>query len=154
MSKRSHGTGSIQQRGENSWRLRYYVGDERHEVTFRGAKKDAKEELVRLIHSGHAGEHIEPARVTVEQWIERWVKLNQRQEGDAENMRHGLVGRRTLERYEELLRCHVMPVLGKRPLQKLTGTEIDDLYVALEAKLAPRTVHHVHTVLESLFRDP
>jgi integrase len=34
MSKRSHGTGSVQQRGDNSWRLRYYVDDDRHEVTF------------------------------------------------------------------------------------------------------------------------
>jgi integrase len=61
--------------------------------------------------------------------------------------RRGLVNRRTLERYEELLRLHVTPVLGRRTLQKLTGTEIDDLYVALEKKLSPRTVHHIHTVL-------
>jgi integrase len=147
MTKRSHGTGSIQQRGENSWRLRYYVDDDRHEVTFRGTKKEAQVELVRLIHSGHAGEHIEPAKVTVAQWIERWVKLNQRHESDTDGTRRrGLVNRRTLERYEELLRCHVTPVLGKRPLQKLSGTEIDDLYIVLEAKLASRTVHHVHTV--------
>jgi integrase len=40
----------------------------------------------------------------------------------------------------------VTPTLGKRPLQKLQGTEIDVLYVALEKKLSPRTVHHIHTV--------
>jgi integrase len=148
MTKRSHGTGSVQQRGDNSWRLRYYVNDVRQEVTFRGAKKDAQIELLRLINSVHAGEHIDPTNVTFEQWIERWVKLNQRHEGDTDQpRRRGLVNRRTLERYEELMRCHVAPALGKRPLQKLTGTEIDDLYVALEKKLAPRTVHHIHTVL-------
>jgi integrase len=148
MTKRSHGTGSVQQRGDNSWRLRYYVNDVRQEVTFRGAKKDAQIELLRLINSVHAGEHIDPTNVTLEQWIERWVKLNQRHEGDTDQpRRRGLVNRRTLERYEELMRCHVAPALGKRPLQKLTGTEIDDLYVALEKKLAPCTVHHVHTVL-------
>ena len=73
--------------------------------------------------------------------------VNQRHESDPDGTRRrGLVNWRTLERYEELLRCHVTPVLGKRALQKLNGTEIDDLYVALEAKLAPRTVHHIHTV--------
>jgi integrase len=120
----------------------------RQEVTFRGTKKDAQIELLRLINSVHAGEHIDPTNVTLEKWIERWVKLNQPHEGDTDQpRRRGLVNRRTLERYEELLRCHVTPTLGKRSLQKLTGTEIDDLYVALEKKLAPRTVHHIHTLL-------
>ena len=40
-----------------------------------------------------------------------------------------------------------MPALGERPIKKLTGPEIDDLYVALEKKLATLTVHHFHTVL-------
>ena len=45
------------------------------------------------------------------------------------------------------MRCHVMPVLGSRRLQQLQATEIDALYVALAAKLKPRTAHHVHVVL-------
>ena len=39
------------------------------------------------------------------------------------------------------------PTLGERPLQQIKPTEIDDLYVCLEDRLSPRTVHHVHTVL-------
>jgi integrase len=55
----------------------------------------------------------------------------------------------TLERYAELLRCHVVPTLGARPLQQLQPTEIDALYQKLEDKIAPRTAHHVHTVFGS-----
>src|SRR5688572_14240026 len=43
--------------------------------------------------------------------------------------------------------CHVVPALGARSIQQLQPSEIDDLYVTLEARLSPRTVHHVHTVL-------
>jgi integrase len=57
------------------------------------------------------------------------------------------VGRRSLKRYGELLRGHVVPTLGARPLQQIQATEIDALYVKLGDKLAPRTAHHVHTVL-------
>ena len=43
-------------------------------------------------------------------------------------------GRRTLERYSELLRCHVLPTMGERRLQQLQAAEIDRLYVDLGGK--------------------
>jgi integrase len=148
MTKRSHGDGGIDTRGEGVHRLRYRVGGRRFTKTFHGNLTEARKELGRLIQSGHSGEHIDPTKMTVETWIERWIALNQRHEVEADGpRRRGLVNRRTLERYEELLRCHVTPTLGKRLLQKLNGTEIDALYIALEKKLSPRTVHHIHTVL-------
>ena len=36
-----------------------------------------------------------------------------------------------------------------RPLQQITPTEIDTLYIQLEGRLSSRTVHHIHTVLGS-----
>jgi integrase len=148
MTKRSHGDGAIDTRGENTHRLRYRVNGRRFTKTFHGSLKEARIELGRLIQSGHSGEHIDPTKMTVEAWIEKWIALNQRHAVETDGpRRRGLVNRRTLERYEQLLRCHVTPTLGKRPLQKLNGTEIDELYVALEKKLSPRTVHHIHTVL-------
>jgi integrase len=147
MTKRSHGDGGIDTRGENVHRLRYRVNGKRFTKTFHGTLTEARKEIRALVRSGDTGEHVEPAKVTVATWIDRWIALNQRHEADADGaQRRGLVNRRTLERYEELLRCHVTPTLGNRPLQKLQGTEIDDLYVALEKKLSARTVHHVHTV--------
>ena len=57
------------------------------------------------------------------------------------------MGQRTIERYAELLRCHVLPTLGLRPLQQLKASEIDRLYVKLGDKVSLRTAHHVHIVL-------
>ena len=74
--KRSHGEGSIDPRGEKVHRLRYRHDGRRFTKTFHGTLTEARQELRRLIQSGHSGEHVDPAKVTVAQWIERWVKLN------------------------------------------------------------------------------
>jgi integrase len=146
MSKRSHGDGGIDPRGENAWRLRYRFNGVRHTVTFHGTLSDARKELRRLIRTGDTGEHVAPDKVTLATWIDRWIALLERQQDDGER-RRGLVNARTLERYAELLRCHVTPTLGGRPIQQIQANEIDALYMRLEKKLAPRTVHHIHTVL-------
>jgi integrase len=61
------------------------------------------------------------AKITVGQWIDTWIKAG------ASGRKKKKVGQRTLERYEELLRLHVKPKLGARPLQKPQATEIDQL---------------------------
>jgi len=151
--KRSHGDGGIDARGENVWRLRYRVNRKRFSKAFRGTLSEARRELRRLIRSGDTGEHIAPDRITLAEWIDRWVALLERQQDDGERRRRGLVNARTIERYAELLRCHVAPGLGQRSLQQIQASEIDDLYIKLEKKLAARTVHHVHTVLGACFKS-
>jgi integrase len=136
-AKRSHGAGSISKRGENSWRLRYYVGDVRQAVTFRGTKKEAETELRRLLGDVDKGTHIAPAKLTLKQWADQWVELK------AAERQH-----KTVARYEDLLRLHVMPKLGDRLLQKITAHEVNLLYAQMTT-LAPRTRHHVATVLKS-----
>src|SRR5262245_20068330 len=141
MTKRSHGDGGIDARGPNTWRLRYRINGKRYTATFHGTLSDARKEMRRLIRSGDTGEHIAPDKITMKQWVDQWIASG------APGRRKKRVGRRTLERYAELLRCHVVPTLGTRPLQQLQATEIDTLYQALEGKISPRTAHHVHTVL-------
>ncbi len=152
-NKRGHGDGGIDARGENIWRLRYRVNGKRFSKTFRGTLSEARKELRRLIRSGDTGEHIAPDKITLAEWVDRWIALLERQQDDGERRRRGLVNARTIERYAELLRCHVTPVLGARPIQQIQASEIDDLYVKLEKVLAPRTVHHVHTVLGACLKS-
>jgi integrase len=59
---------------------------------------------------------------------------------------------RTLERYSDILRLHIAPAIGQRPLQKITATDIDQLYGDLEKKLAPRTMGLVHVIVKSCFQ--
>jgi integrase len=142
-SRRSHGDGGIDERGENTFRLRYRANGKRFAKTFHGTLGEARKELRALVRAGDTGEHVDPSSMTVEQWIKQWI------EAGAPGRKRKRVGQRTLERYEELLRVHVNPKLGSRPLQKLQATEIDQLYIEVEKKIAPMTLRHVHVTFNS-----
>jgi integrase len=140
--RRTHGDGGIDARGENSWRLRYRVNGRRFTKAFHGNKTDAQKELRRLLRSGDVGEHVAPDKMTLGHWVEHWISI-----GAPGNKRRREVGQRTVERYAELLRYHIVPVLGDRPLQQVQSPEIDALYVRLGQQISARTAHHVHSVL-------
>ena len=142
MRKRGHyGAGSIDPSGEGSWRLRYRIEGKRFSKVVQGTKGEAAKELRRMLHSADVGQHVAPDKVTLGAWIETWLTLVERN-----------VNARTWERDAQLLRCHVVPALGARQLQKIAPTDIDALYVKLEGTLAPRTIHHVHVVLGACFK--
>jgi integrase len=145
MSRRDRGDGGIDPRGPDTWRLRYRIAGRRFTATVHGTLSDARKELRRLIRSGDVGEHVAPDKLTLEGWIDRWLALLERQRDDSAPRKRGLVAAKTLERYSGLLR-HVTAALGSRPIQQIQASEIDSLYCALEKKLAPRTVAHVHGV--------
>jgi integrase len=142
-NKRGHGDGGIDERGKGVFRLRYRVAGKRFTKTLRGTSTEARTELRKLVRSGDTGDHVAPDKMTVAQWIDQWI------EAGAPGRKKKKVGQRTLERYEELLRVHVKPQVGARPLQKLVATEIDELYGELETKMAPMTLHHVHVTFNS-----
>ena len=138
MAKRQYGGGAIEQRGPGVFRLRYAVDGERFSKTVTGTKTE-------LMAAGDKGAHVAPNKLTLGEWITEWL------ESGAPGQRLEAVSERTSERYGQLLRTHVVPVLGKRPLQQLKAGEIDKLYAAIVAagEIAPRTMHHVHVVFKS-----
>src|SRR5665213_609675 len=119
--RRGHGDGSILQRGENSWRLRYRINGKRFSGTVRGTKTEAQKALRDLLHSGDSGEHVAPDKITVGQWIEQWL------DAGAPGRRRKKVSQRTIERYAQLLNTHVKPTLGDTRLQQLRAPDIDKI---------------------------
>src|SRR5438874_726647 len=108
---------------KNSWRLRYRINGRQFSKTVRGTKTEALKTLRELLHSGDKGDHIAPDKMTLKEWADHWLAI-----GAPSTRRRRHVGARSLERYAELLRLHILPVLGERPLQHLQATEIDALY--------------------------
>jgi integrase len=98
------------------------------------------------MHAGETGEHVDPSHMTLAAWVDHWIANG----APGKRKKRGSV--RTVERYQQLLKCHVLPVLGDRRLQRVSAADLDKLHVDLEAKVAasqisPRTHHHVHVVL-------
>ena len=65
------------------------------------------------------------------------------------------VRQRTWERYEQIVRVHLKPALGRAQLKSLTPTHARSLYrEKLDARLAPRTVQYIHTRSRRRSRTP
>jgi integrase len=80
--------------------------------------------------------HIAPTGLSLGEWIEEWLALKGRS-----------LKARTHERYSQLLKLHIVPTLGDRPLQGLTSRDIDKLYGGLG--LAPGSQVLLHVVLKA-----
>jgi integrase len=140
--KRDHGDGNVEQRGRDSWRLRYRIGKRQFKKTVRASSKgEALKQLRELLHAGAQGAHVAPAKLTVREWIEHWIGI-----GCPGNKNRRKVGQQTAEGYAHWLRCHVVPRLGDRPLQELQAPEIDALYTELAERLSSRSCRHVHSI--------
>lgn len=142
--------GHIRERGKGNWYAVLSVRDPetgKRKVKFHAlpeckTKREAQNVCARMITEISSGSYISTSKTTLRQWAEHWVSI-----GCPGSKRRKEVGQRSIERYAELLRCHVLPTLGDRPLHKLQSSQIDSLYVNVADKLSPRTAHHVHIVL-------
>jgi integrase len=148
-------TGHIRERSPGSWwELRYSLGRDPATgkrriatATVRGRRRDAEKELRRLLRSVDTGEHIDPTRMTVRQWLTTWLATVREE-----------VSPKTYERYAEIVQHFLVPAIGNLELTKLTPTHIQAAYSALATGgrrdrkpggLAPQTRRHIHRILNS-----
>lgn len=142
--------GHIRQRAKGSWSLVVDTGRDpstgkRRQVwkTFHGTKKQAEAELARVVSAIETGTDLEPQSVTVEAFLNRWLKATKSR-----------VAPRSYDRYSEIVRLHLLPTLGRFQLGKLRPLQLEDLYQRLETKgLSRQTILHVHRVLFNALRQ-
>ena len=109
-------------------------------------KREAETACGKLIAEMNSGAYVEPSKLTVSQFFERWLRYIKPN-----------VSPRTHERYEQIATKNLAPLLGAKLLSKLQPIDISAAYAtALESGrcdgkggLSPRTVHHMHRVLFS-----
>ncbi len=137
--------GHIRQRGKHSWGLQFGVGRDpvtgNHKTryaSFKGSKRDAQNELARLIVEFIAGGSVDPSKTTVHEFLDKWDR----------DFAAVHVSPKTRERYRQLANKQIIPNIGQVRLQKLRPVHLADLYAKLlKAGLSPRTVGHVHHLL-------
>jgi hypothetical protein len=114
--------GHLIERSPGKWAIVLDLRDEngkrrRKWHTFHGSKREAQRECGRLVSELSGGGYVEPARINLSQFLDRWL----------EHMRTQ-VSPRTLERYAELAHKNLAPSLGGVPLSKLQPTLISAAY--------------------------
>jgi integrase len=137
--------GTIQSRSPGSFWIRYSLGRDPVSgkrrwatATVKGSRKDAERELTRRSRTVDTGEHIDPQRMTVADWLTLWLASTKIE-----------VSPKTHERYAEIVRCYLVPALGKIGLQRLTPSDIQRAYSGFERNPSPRTRRHIHRILKS-----
>jgi len=147
--------GTLIQRSEGSWSLVVALGRDpitrkkrQKWHTFRGNKKQAQAELTRLIHQLNTGAYVEPTKLNVGDFLDRWLS----------DYAETNVSGKTLERYREIVSKHLKPSLGSLALHQLKPLHIQSYYTkALQSGrakqteqrkgLSAQTVLHHHRVL-------
>jgi integrase len=144
--------GHVRERGKGNW---YAVIDARdpktgkrkrkwHSIEAKG-KREAQIECATLIAAIKAETYIEPDKTTLAQFLERWL----------ENTKAN-VAPRTHERYAEIVRKNIVPLIGTALLSKLKPAHISEAYAKALSEgrrdgtggLSPQSVLHLHRLLK------
>ena len=148
--------GHIRERSPGHWAIVLEIRDpetgkrKRKWHSFAGTKREAQIECARLISELSAGAYIEPARTTVRDFFGRWLDHMQAQ-----------LTARSHERYSELARKNLVPLIGSVPLTKLRPAVISQAYAKAltsgrrdgKGGLSPRTVQYMHRILRQALQQ-
>jgi integrase len=134
--------GSISKRGRRSWRLKYDVeriGGRRQirYVTYRGTRKEAEAELARLVTSVNTGTHVDPDKITIGEWLHKWLAKQN-------------LSPRSAEAYDVII-ARLAAAIGDIKLQKLRPVHVHDMRLLKRegTPVAPRTAQNTRRVLKA-----
>src|SRR5215467_6322944 len=113
-------TGHIRQRYAGSFELVYTLGTDaatrKRRIatsTVKGDLRAAEKELRRLLRTLDTGEHVDPTRMTVREWLLQWLAAVRDE-----------VSPKSHERYSEIVESFLAPELGNLPILKLAPVHI------------------------------
>ena len=138
--------GHLVKRYKGSWSIVLDLGRRRDPQTgflkrvqkwfsFRGTKKEAEEHLSELLHRYHQGGVLEPSKLLLSDWLDRWLETA---------VKPGLA-LRTYETYKSLIDKHLKPRLGHYPIGELRPDHLEGYYHG--STLQQKTLESHHNVL-------
>ena len=143
--------GHIRERSPGHWAIVLDVRDgetgkrKRRWHSFKGGKREAQIECSRLIAALSGGSYLEPNKITMVLFFERWLAHV-----------HSQISPKSHERYSEIIRKNIIPDLGAVLLTKLRPAQISQAYAKALAGgrrdgkggLAPTTVVYMHRLIK------
>lgn len=143
----ANGEGGVRQRPSGRWEARAAIVDaagrlHRRSVTA-DTERDAKRRLRELVAQHEAGVLAPDARETMTRFLTTWL------EGVKPTLRP-----RSWDRYEEHVRLHLIPTLGRIPLARLSPRDVQRANnELLKMGLAPATVGRAHAALRAALKQ-
>jgi integrase len=139
--RRGNGEGSIYRRKNGTWEAKITLEDGRRKSIYGKTRKEVQEKLKIALREQQQGTLVTAPQQKLEQFLYNWL--------DTQKHR---VRPRTYERYEEIVRLHIIPELGHHYVQKLTAQQIEAFYAKkIREGYKPVTVASFHVVLHKAF---
>jgi integrase len=134
---RGHNKGSVFQRNDGRWAVTLSLGNGKRKTWYASTQKEAKELRKKLLYELQQGSLVITPKQTVGQFLTTWL----------EGYKYS-VKPRTYEKYEGMLRVHLLPGIGNYQLGKLAPYHLERFYTQkIEGGLAASTVIGLHKML-------
>jgi integrase len=145
--RRGHGEGSIYRRSDGRWAamvdLGWHAGKRRRKFLYGQTRAEVANKLAVALKARQEGQVFADERTSVEQFLRAWLTTVQ------PSLRP-----RTWTRYEQLIRRHATPHVGRLRLVKLDARHLEELYAdRVRCGLSPTTVLQLHRILHHALRD-
>jgi integrase len=145
--RRSNGEGSIRQRPNGRWEARFAAVDSAGKLHrrsyFAATRVEAERELRAALTQRDAGTMPPGPRETVAHFLQQWLT------GSRSRVRP-----RTWDRYEEHVRLHLVPALGRLPLGRIGPSDVQRMSSELIARgLSPATARRAHATLRAALQE-
>jgi len=139
--KRNAGEGSIFERRDGRWcaqlNLGWEGGKRRRKFIYGATAQEVQDALLKVRSDRAAGFPVAVERQTIAQFLARWLSTIKPS-----------LGPRTFLHYEMVVRLHLVPELGRLPLDKLTPQQAQALLARKSASgLSAQSVRHIRTIL-------
>ena len=145
--QRGNGAGTVYPRKNKDgkvtgYRGSYVVNGKRFYVSAK-TKTETEQKLRQAMTDADRGLIFEAGALVLSDYLDMWLRNIE-----------DTVRQRTWERYEQIVRVHLKPTLGRLKLKNLTPSHVRGLYrEKLDAGFSNRTVQYIHTTLRKALQD-
>jgi integrase len=122
--RRGNGEGSISKRPNGTYEAKITTEDGKRKSIYGKTRKEVQEKLKIALREQQQGSLVTAPQQKLEQFLHTWL----------ENTQKHSVRPRTYERYEEIVRLHIVPELGRYAVQKLTVQHVETFYTKMMDK--------------------
>jgi integrase len=144
MPKRGNREGSVYQRkSDGKWVTSITLDNGRRKVLYSKTQQEAIKKLKKVSQQQEQGTLTVGPQHTVAQYLDYWLSVYKQR-----------IRPRSHERYEQIIRLHLVPTLGKIKLDKLSPQHVQQLYSKkLEEGLSTNTVLVIHGMLHKALKS-
>jgi integrase len=141
--RKANGEGTIYLRADGRWEARVTLPNGNSKWITNKDKAIVEQRLLEARYTLYKGLPIPGEKLTVEKFLATWL----------ENIKAS-VRPSTWERYQDFVRLHIVPEVGRVPLAQLSPQHVQGIYTQASKKgLSATTVHHLKTVLHTALAD-